>query len=177
MPVFLESLLIDLRYALRAIARMPLVAAVTIVSLGAGIGVNTVVFSWIEAVVLKPIPGVADASAYYLVEPRTGNGLYPGMSWLEYRDVRERVRSFRELIAYRATPLYVGEPGEVDRAYGMFVSGNYFDGLGLRPALGRFFRAGGSRHARCGTGGGDLPRLLAEPARGIAGRHLPERCA
>jgi predicted permease len=141
MPVLLESLLIDLRYALRAIAKMPLAATVTIVSLGAGIGVNTVVFTWIEAVVLKPIPGVADASAYYLVEPRTGNDLFPGMSWLEYGDVRERVRSFRELIAYRATPLYVGQPGEVDRAYGMFVSGNYFDGLGLRPALGRFFRA------------------------------------
>jgi predicted permease len=140
MPVLFESLLLDLRYALRAIAKMPLLAAVTIVSLGAGIGVNTVVFTWIEAVVLKPIPGVADASAYYLIEPRTGNNLFPGMSWLEYGDVGERVRSFRELIAYRATPLYVGRPGEVDRAYGMFVSGNYFEGLGLRPALGRFFR-------------------------------------
>ena len=73
MPVLLESVLLDLRYALRAIARMPLVAAVTIVSLGAGIGVNTVVFTWIEAIVLKPIPGVEDASAFYLVEPRTGN--------------------------------------------------------------------------------------------------------
>jgi macrolide transport system ATP-binding/permease protein len=140
MPVFLESVLLDLRYALRAMARMPLLAAVTVLSLGAGIGVNTVVFTWIEAVVLKPIPGVADASAYYLIEPRTGNDLFPGMSWLEYGDVRDRVRSFRELVAYRATPLYVGRPGEVDRAYGMFVSGNYFEGLGLRPALGRFFR-------------------------------------
>lgn len=140
MPVSIEAWLLDLRDALRAIIKMPLVAAVTIVSLGAGIGVNTVVFTWIEAIVLKPIPGVADASAYYLVEPRTGNDLFPGMSWLEYGDVRERVRSFRELIAYRATPLYVGRPGDVDRAYGMLVSGNYFDGLGLRPALGRFFR-------------------------------------
>jgi predicted permease len=142
MSLLVESLLRDLRYAVRAIARMPLLAAVTILSLGAGIGVNTVIFTWVEAVVLKPIPGVEDASAYYLIEPRTGNELFPGMSWLEYGDVRERVRSFRELIAYRATPLYVGQPGEVDRAYGMFVSGNYFEGLGLRPALGRFFRAG-----------------------------------
>jgi len=141
MTLLVESLLRDLRYGVRAIARMPLLAAVTILSLGAGIGVNTVIFTWVEAVVLKPIPGVENASAYYLIEPRTGNELFPGMSWLEYGDVRERVRSFRELIAYRTTPLYVGQPGEVDRAYGMFVSGNYFEGLGLRPALGRFFRA------------------------------------
>ncbi len=141
MTLLVESLLRDLRYAVRAIARMPLLAAVTILSLGAGIGVNTVIFTWVEAVVLKPIPGVENASAYYLIEPRTGNDLFPGMSWLEYGDVRERVRSFRELIAYRTTPLYVGQPGEVDRAYGMFVSSNYFEGLGLRPALGRFFRA------------------------------------
>ncbi len=119
---------------------MPLLAVVTIVSLGAGIGVNTVVFTWVQAVVLKPIPGVEDASAYHLIEPRTGNNLYPGMSWLEYGDTRDRLRTFREVIAYRATPLYVGKPGEVDRAYGMLVSSNYFDGLGLRPALGRFLR-------------------------------------
>ena len=140
MALLVESLLRDLRYALRSVARMPMLATVTAISLGAGIGVNTVIFTWVEAVVLKPIPGVADASAYYLIEPRTGNDLFPGMSWLEYGDVRARVRSFRELIAYRTTPLYVGQPGEVDRAYGMFVSGNYFEGLGLRPALGRFFR-------------------------------------
>ena len=138
----LESVLRDLRHAFRAIAKMPMLAAVTVVSLGAGIGVNTVVFTWVQAVVLKPIPGVADASAYQLIEPRTGNNLYPGMSWLEYGDVRERVGSFRELIAFRASPLYIGKPGEVDRAYGMLVSSNYFDGLGLRPALGRFLNPG-----------------------------------
>jgi predicted permease len=134
----LESLVRDLRQALRAIAKMPLLALVTIVSLGAGIGVNTVVFTWMQAVVLKPIPGVADASAYHLIEPRTANNVYPGMSWLEYGDVRHRLRTFREVIAYRATPLYVGRPGDVDRAFGMLVSSGYFEGLGLRPALGRF---------------------------------------
>jgi len=77
MPVFLESLVLDLRYALRAIAKMPLLAAVTIVSLGAGIGVNTVVFTWVEAVVLKPIPGVADASAYYSSNRAPGMTSFP----------------------------------------------------------------------------------------------------
>ena len=50
-----------IRTALRALGRTPVLAAVIVVSLGVGIGVNTVVFSWIQALVFRPIPGVADA--------------------------------------------------------------------------------------------------------------------
>ncbi|HET9984123.1 MAG TPA: ADOP family duplicated permease [Longimicrobiales bacterium] len=130
----------DVRHAFRMIARMPGLAAVVIVSLGVGIGVNTAIFSWIQAVVLKPIPGVVDAAGFELVEPRTETGAYPELSWLEYRDLAERLRSFRELLAFRMVPLTLGEPGRTERAYGQLVSGNYFSALGLRPALGRFFR-------------------------------------
>jgi predicted permease len=126
--------------ALRGIARYPVLAAVVIVSLGAGIGVNTVVFSWLQARVLHPLPEVRDANGFLLVEPRTETGLNPGASWLEYRDLQERLGSFPELFAFRMVPLYLGEPGRVERAYGQFVSGNYFTALGLRPALGRFLR-------------------------------------
>jgi predicted permease len=138
----LEAAARDIRHAFRSIARMPTAATVIVVSLAAGIGVNTVVFSWIQAVVLRPIAGVDAASAYYLLEPRSSNGLYPGMSWLEYGELRDRLRSFRDVIAFRMTPLYIGKPGEVERAYGLLVSGNYFKDLGLRPALGRFIEAG-----------------------------------
>ena len=63
---------------------MPVLATVVVVSLGVGIGVNTAVFSWIQAMFLQPLPGVADAGALYLVEPRADTGSYPGASWLEY---------------------------------------------------------------------------------------------
>lgn len=119
---------------------MPVLATVVVLSLGCGIGVNVVIFSWIQAVVFQPIPGVARAAGYHLVEPRTENGMNPGTSWLEYRDLRERLRTFEDLLAFRMTALYVGEPGQVERAYGLLVSDNYFSALGLRPALGRFFR-------------------------------------
>jgi predicted permease len=128
----------DLRYALRSIRRMPGLAAVIVLSLGAGIGVNTVVFSWVQARVLEPIPGVRDASAFHLVEARTETGLYIGLSWPEYRDMREGLRSFASLLAFRMAPLYVGEPGHVERAYGLLVSDTYFDTLELRPQIGRF---------------------------------------
>jgi predicted permease len=131
----------DLRYASRMILRMPALAAVVIGSLGVGIGANTVVFSWIQAVVFKPIPGVRNASDFHLVEPKTETGMYPGASWLEYRDLRERLRALDGLIAFRMIPLYVGERGRVERSSGLLVSDNYFSSLGLTPALGRFLRA------------------------------------
>lgn len=136
----MRGLLRDVRHAARAIPRMPGLAAVVIGSLAVGIAANTIVFSWIQAVVFKPIPGVTIASRLHLVEPRTDSGLYPGSSWLEYRDLRERIRAFDELIAFRMIPLYVGERGQVERSTGLLVSDNYFAGLGLTPALGRFLR-------------------------------------
>ncbi|HKG92447.1 MAG TPA: ABC transporter permease [Gemmatimonadaceae bacterium] len=130
----------DVRQAWRAILRMPGLAAVVIGSLAIGIGVNTTIFSWVQAVVLRPIPGVRDASAFKLVEPRSEAGSQPGVSWPEYRDLGEQLRSFRELAAYASTPLTVGDAGRTERSYGQLVSGNYFSALGLRPALGRLLR-------------------------------------
>ena len=101
----------DLRQAWRMIGRMPGLAAVVVISLGVGIGVNTAVFSWIQAMVLQPIPGVADASGVQLVEPRAETGSYPGASWLEYRDLHDRMRTLPDLFAYRMVPFNVGDSG------------------------------------------------------------------
>jgi putative ABC transport system permease protein len=72
----------DVRHAWRSIVRMPVVATVVVVSLGVGIGVNTAVFSWVQAMYLQPLPGVAGAGRMHLVEPRSDTGSYPGTSWL-----------------------------------------------------------------------------------------------
>jgi predicted permease len=131
----------DVRHALRAIAGMPALAAVVVGSLAVGIGANGVVFSWVQAVVLNPIDGAPRASALQLVEPKTDAGVYAGVSWPEYRDLRDGLRSIDGLVAFRMVPLYVGESGRVERSSGLLVSGNYFESLGLVPALGRFLRA------------------------------------
>jgi hypothetical protein len=127
----------DLRQAWRAIRRMPGLSAVVVVSLGVGIGVNAAIFSWIQAIVLQPIPGVAHSGRFQLVEPRSDTGAYPGASWLEYRDLSDRLPSVDALVAFRMVPLNVGGPDDAQRAYGLLVSGNYFSGLGLKPAVGR----------------------------------------
>src|SRR5436309_10091120 len=108
----------EIRYAWRTLVRMPVLSFVVVVSLGAGIGVNTAVFSWIEAVILRPLPAVPEAGSFYSVEPKAETGSYPGMPWLEYRDLRERLRALPDLIAFRMAPLNVGEPGRARRAYG-----------------------------------------------------------
>jgi len=135
---WIESVSQDVRHALRAIVRAPLLSTVVIVSLAAGIGVNTVVFAWIQHRLLQPLPGVHRSADLHLVEARTDAGMYAGVSWLEYEDLRERLAPFPDLFAFRIAPFYVGEPGRVERVYGMLVSGNYFRALGIRPVLGRF---------------------------------------
>ena len=128
-----------IRTALRAIARMPGVALVVVFSLGVGIGVNTAVFTWIQTVLLRPLPGVAGGgSTFHLIEARAETGTFPGSSWLEYQDIAARAHAFKGLMAFRPAPLNIGEAGRVERVFGMLVSGNYFAQLGLRPAIGRF---------------------------------------
>ena len=68
------------------------------------------------------------------IEPRAETGSYPGSSWLEYRDLRERLRAIADPIAFRMVPLNLGESGRTERSYGLLVSDNYFSALGLRPA-------------------------------------------
>jgi predicted permease len=129
----------DVRHAFRATVRMPVVSAVIVLSFAAGIGVNATVFTWIQATVFHPLPGVPSITDVQLVEPINETGGYPGTSWAEYRDLRERLGSFQNLLASRMVAFYVGEPSNVERRYGQLVSGNFFAALGLRPALGRFF--------------------------------------
>ena len=130
-----------IRHGLRTISRMPGLAAIVILSLGVGIGVNTAVFSWIQAIILTPIPGVDDSGRFYHVEAKSDTGTYPGISWLEYRDLAAKLTSVDELVVSRMAPLNVGESGRTERTYAQLVSGNLFTALRLRPAAGRFIRA------------------------------------
>jgi putative ABC transport system permease protein len=136
----LENLLGDLRNAARSISRMPGLAAVIIISLAIGIGVNTTVFSWIQLILLEPIPAVTGAANFLLVEPRAETGGYPGASWLEYHDLQARMPALRDIAASQVVPFNVGEKGQTERTFGQLVSGNFFSALGLKPALGRFIR-------------------------------------
>ncbi len=136
----IENLLGDLRNAARAIRRMPGLAAVIVVSLAIGIGVNTTILSWLQMILLQPLPGVRGAANFLLVEPRAEAGGYPGASWLEYRDLQKQVAALRDLVAFQMVPFNAGEKGQTERVFGQLVSGSYFSALGMKPAIGRFIR-------------------------------------
>ena len=130
----------DLRQGLRAIRRTPILALVVIGSIAVGIGVNVTVFSWLQAFVFQPLPGVKNVSRILLVEPRAEAGTYPGGSWIEFGDLRRQLPAFQDLLAFRMAPFNLGDVGRTERQFGLLVSGNYFTELGLTPALGRFLQ-------------------------------------
>ncbi len=132
----------DLRFALRLLAKHPGFTATAVLSLALGIGATTTVFSWMQGVLFDPLPGVADAGRIVAVESVTPSGAYIDSSWLDYRDIRNRAKSFTGTLAFRDRPLRMGADESSERVWALFVSGNYFEVLGVRPAAGRFFDAG-----------------------------------
>ncbi|HVS51728.1 MAG TPA: ADOP family duplicated permease [Opitutaceae bacterium] len=130
-------MLADLRFALRTLTKTPGLSFVIVVSLALGIGANTTIFSWLNGALFRPLPGVS--ADLFCVEPRDAAGTYTDSSWLEYRDLLDRLPSFAHLVAQRPRPLSLGDNANGERLWGELVSGNFFTALGVKPALGRFF--------------------------------------
>ncbi|MEO8429936.1 MAG: ABC transporter permease [Acidobacteriota bacterium] len=143
----MSMLLQDLRYAVRSLAKSPGFAAVALVTLAIGIGVNVTVFSWIEGVLLRPLPAVPDADRIVTLETVAPSGELIDTSYPDYRDYRDQARSFAGLLAFKDRPLDLREGENSERIWGEVVSGNFFDVLGLTPERGRFFTPEESREA------------------------------
>ena len=125
----------DVRYAVRTLRRSPVFAATAVISLALGIGANTLVFSVVNALVLKPLP-VSDPERVMFVQ-RVGS--FVSHSFPAYRDIRDRNVTFEGLAGYRITMMDVEANQSVRHEWGYLATGNYFDLLGLTPAAGRFF--------------------------------------
>jgi putative ABC transport system permease protein len=96
MGVFIQ----DLRYGFRMLAKSRGFAAVAVLTLALGIGGNATVFSWIRSVLLNPLPGIADASRLVAAETVMPSGEFHTSSYPDYRDYRDRNRSFSGLIGF-----------------------------------------------------------------------------
>src|ERR687894_2825341 len=128
----LEDLLQDLRYALRVLAKSPAFTLVSALSLALGIGVNATVFGFVNAVMLRPLPLPGHAELV-----RIQDDTLPAYS--DYLAFNERAGVFRGLAAYDFDSYQLIAAGSPARADVALVSGNYFDVLGVKPALGRTF--------------------------------------
>ena len=132
---FVESCARDARYAVQMLRRTPLFSAAAILMLAVGIGANTAVFTFIENILLRPVPARDSQELAFL-----NWGGEPNLSYPNYLDLRDGNRVFSGLVAYRYVPVSMSvRAGENYREWGYEVSGNYFQTLGIQPLLGRFF--------------------------------------
>ena len=133
---FIESIIQDVRFALRMLRKSRGFTIVAVVTLAVAIGANAVVFGVLDALILRPL-NVPQAQSLYGIE--RGNDLAVNQSYPDYLDLRERNRSFADLIAYNVTGVGLDTGNNPTSSWILEVTGNYFDALSIQPYLGRFF--------------------------------------
>jgi putative ABC transport system permease protein len=129
----------DLKYGLRMLAKNPGFTAVAVLTLTLGVGASTTVFSWIDAVLLRPLPGVEKADELVAFEEVAPNGDFLRTSYPDYIDYRDHLKLLAGLAATQITPFSVGEEDHAQQVWGELVTGNFFAVLGVQPVLGRAF--------------------------------------
>ena len=137
-----ESFVADRRYAGRMLRKSPVFSIITILVVSLGTGAVTTIFSATNAMLLRPLPGAANASRLFSVDRKHKNR-DEGMSasYRYYKAIRDNTHSFDGVAAWNEIPLTVSVGGSGTLAYGNVVTGNYFSVLGVHPELGRFFAA------------------------------------
>ena len=151
----------DIRYGLRTMRRGPGFTAVAVITLALGIGVNTAIFQLIDAVRLRALPVHEPQQLTELriedMKGARGNfaSWHPSLSNPIWEQVRERQQAFSGVFAWGAADFNLGAGSEVRPARGLWVSGDFFNVLGVRPELGRVFNADDDRRG-CGTAGAVL---------------------
>jgi predicted permease len=134
----MQTLWKDVRYGLRVLMKAPGFTFVAILTLGLGIGANSTIFSWISATLLNPIPGMSHATEVVSITKGGPNENY-SLSYVDFRDLRERNHSFFGMTAFGMLPVSLTGQGKPQRVWGTAVTADYFDVLRVRPVLGRGF--------------------------------------
>ncbi len=143
----MHDLLLDVRYAFRQIARSPGVSAVIVITLALGIGSVTTMFVSANAVLFRPFPYERPDRIVAVRSTQLAQGWMDGpFSYPDFVDVRERATSFTAMAAHTTRSFNLAVPGQVpERLEGELVTASMFGLLGIRPALGRDFRADDDR--------------------------------
>jgi putative ABC transport system permease protein len=140
----MATLMQDLRYGLRLLAKNPSFTLLIVMTLGLGIGVNTVIFNFVNALLFRP-PAVQDSSRLLELWQRntkaTGLEEYVPLTYPDYVYYRDQNQVFGGLLAFdgEMRPVSWSRAGEGQVVQGQLVSGNFFSVLGVTPEAGRFF--------------------------------------
>src|SRR5215467_2501473 len=140
----LETILQDLRYGLRGIAKSPSFAAVIILTLALGIGAITAIFSVVYSVLLRPLPYPAGERLALLAEstPKA-----PGISvtWINFQHWRAGNRAFEDMAGFTRSDFTLTARGDALLTHGSLVTSNFFHLTGAQPILGRLLTADDDR--------------------------------
>ena len=138
----IESLIFDIRYALRQLRRQPSFTVVAVLVLGLGIGANIAVFSVIDRLLFEPLPFRGSDRLAWVARNGT-RGAAPGSFTVEAYEILRRMQTFEELTTYEAffarSSYKLTGDAEPDRVAGVMVPANFFPFLGVAPVLGRTF--------------------------------------
>ncbi len=136
----MTGLLRDLRFALRQLGKSPVFTLATMGMLALGICANGTIFSWINSTLLHPVPGATHmGDLVSLMRGARVEAPSPPFSYPDYRDLRDRNHSFLGILGYRDDWMMLTGDENPERVYGANTTANYFDVLGVKPYLGRFF--------------------------------------
>ena len=136
----LEGLWRDLQYGVRSLIRSPSFTLTAVLSLALGIGANAIVFSVVNALLLRPLPVERPDRLVFL---ETNSGV--AQSFPNYRDLRDRNKTLAGLAGFRFAAMELESSSGASRVWGLLATGNYFDLLGVRPEVGRFFQSADDR--------------------------------
>jgi len=140
---FVDSFWQDLRYATRQLRGSPLFTAAAILSLALGIGANTAIFQLIDAVRLRTLPVKNPQEiAKVAIDHRGGasgdfSTRYPDLTYAMWDQIRKQQQGFSEVFAWGPNVFNTAPGGEVHKVQGLWVSGEFFETLGVTPILGR----------------------------------------
>src|SRR5215813_247271 len=135
----MESFIQDLRFGVRMSIKNPGLTLVAVITLALGIGANTTIFSVVDRLLMRMLPVNEPERLVNLIGRDEKGGHELNFSYPIYKDYRDQNNVFDGLLAYSETAMNLNEGGQPERIMGVLVSGNYFDTLGVTPALGRAF--------------------------------------
>jgi predicted permease len=137
----MDTLLQDLRYAARTLVKNPGFAALTILCLALGIGVNSTIFSVVDTVAIRPLPFSDPDRLVSLRTTHQVNGIDRGdASYLDVQDWKARTRTLAEIATVTGRSLTLSDSDEPERFNGSTISWNMFPMIGVQPILGRQMR-------------------------------------
>jgi predicted permease len=133
-----ESLLKDVRYALRWMRRSPGFSAVAILSLGLGVGVNTAMFSLVDSLLFRPLPVTSPETLVDVFTTGGDGDEYATTSYQDFLDLKSQNTVFTDMIGYSPMMAPLSFGGDSSRiSLGQVVTANHFTMLGVQPLLGR----------------------------------------